>query len=133
MNNRMNPTKQSSKSSRLKRLEHILKTTDDDVSRCQTSSRWLVQKHSTRCQRHPTRGPLENTWSVNLLKLSKDVSMMKFFFLEKLQIYTCNFSKMLSPIFSKEFVVFYRIHIFQNKSGWQLPDVFLRMCHLHLL
>ena len=59
----MNPTKQSSKSSRLKRLEHILKTTDDDVSRCQTSSRWLVQKHSTRCLRHPTRGPLENTWS----------------------------------------------------------------------
>ena len=83
----MYSTKQSSKSSGLKRLEHILKTADADFSRCQTSSRWLVQKHSTRRQRHPTRGPLKNTWSANVLKLSKNSLRWSFFFAKIADLY----------------------------------------------
>ena len=123
----MNPTKQSSKSSRLKRLEHILKTSDDDFSRCQTPSRWLVQKHSTRCQRHPTRGPLKNTWSVNLLKLSKDVSTMKFFFGKIADLYLQFFKNAMAHFFQRICCIlrytYFSKQIWLTASGRFLKDV----------
>ena len=107
----MYSTKQSSKSSGLKRLEHILKTADADFSRCQTSSRWLVQKYSTRRQRHPTRGPLKNTWSANLLKLSKNVSTMKFFFCKNCRFIPAILQKRYRPFLPKN-LLYFTVYIF---------------------
>lgn len=76
----MYSAKQFSKSSGLGCIEHISMMAGIDSNRYQTSLRWLLQKHTTRCQVHLTRDARKNMCPVNPLNLSKNVSVMKFIF-----------------------------------------------------
>ena len=81
----MHSTRQSSKSTGLRSLEDISKKDGANSSCYQTSSRWLLEKHTTRYQKYSTRGALKNTFSVNPLnfsgwQLQKNASTLEFIF-----------------------------------------------------
>lgn len=81
----MHSTKQSSKSSGLRNLEDISKKDGANSSCYQTSSRWLLEKHTTRYQKYSTRGAPKNTFSVNPQnfsgwQLQKNASTLEFIF-----------------------------------------------------
>ena len=107
----MYSTKQSSKSSGFRCLEHMSKMSGADSSCYQMSSRWLLQKHTNRHQKHRTRGALKNMCSVNPLKLFKNVSVIKFLCVQSCRFVPAILQKLYCPCFPRN-LLYFTVHIY---------------------